>query len=271
MDCGTLILVATVAAALVFGGLVIHRLVRSHQAVQARPAELRALAQKLGLVFSERDPEEEEPLLDHTLFRAVFSSPANRLAGVVDGLQVDVLDAAWHTGGRTGHYRSQVVVVFSSPTPRWPRFVLQNDWAAADPEEADESLADVQTVELGLEAFEEAYTAAAASVDEARALFTTKLTEALLELAKAGRALTVESCGTRLVLWREADTIPPADIEVLLQDARRVRAAFDEAAGQLASAGAPARVAAPEPPCPRCGARLEPGATFCAACGGQRA
>lgn len=231
MDCGTLVLVGTVVAALAFGGLLIRRLVRSHRAIQARPGELRALAQKLGLAFSERDPEVDEPLLDHTLYRAVFSAPANRMSGVVDGLQLDVFDSAWHTGGRTGHYRSQLAVVFSSPTPRWPRFLVQNDWAAAEPAEADESLADVKTVELGLEAFEEAYTVAAGSVDAVRALFTPKLTAALLELAKAERALTIESCGNRLVLWREKDTIPTGEIELLLQDAGQVRALFDEAAG----------------------------------------
>jgi hypothetical protein len=266
MDCGTLVLVGTVAAAFVFGGLLIRRLLRSHQAVQARPGELRALAQKLGLAFSERDPEVDEPLLDHTLYRFVFCAPANRLSGVVDGLQLDVFDSAWHTGGRTGHYRSQLVVVFSSPTPRWPRFVVQNDWAASDPEETDESLADVQTVELGLEAFEEAYTVAAASVEAARPLFTPKLTAALLELAKAERALNVESCGNRLVLWREKDTIPVGDIELLLNDARQVRALFDEAAG-----GATSSSAMPGPVCLRCGAPRQAGASFCGACGGQYA
>lgn len=231
MDCGTLIVVAAVLGGIVAAWAIIGRLVRSHRAVQARPAELRALAPRLGLTFSEQDPELGEPLLERTLYAATFSPPANRLSGVVDGLPLDVFDSAWHTGGRTGHYRTQVAVVVSAKQPRWPRFVVQGAPGADEPGDSEDALKDLRTVALGQPAFDAAYTLAARSLDDVRPAMTAGLTTALVEFSEAGRALTVESHGDRLVCWRGEDAATMSAVEQLVADARRVRSALDAAVG----------------------------------------
>lgn len=225
MDLGLLIFIGFTGFAVFVGAVVIKRILSAHHEVQHRGDTLAPTAARHGLTFRELKVDEDhaEPLLARTLFVFAYGEPATVMSGTHDGLRLDVFESVFRRGGRIAHHRAQLAFVFSSPTPRWPRLVIQSEWSASEPKDTDASLADVTNVELELEAFEEEYTVAARSPAEAKRLVTPALQQGLLALVKEGVPVTIESFEDRVVLWREEETVDGPRFENLLLLAARVR------------------------------------------------
>lgn len=256
MELGELLFFGLTGLVVLIGAAAIKRILTAHRAVQQRGQVLGPVAARHGLSFTERtvDDDTTEPLLARTLFQATYGAPAYAMSGADEGVKLDVFESVFRRGGRTAHHRSQLVFVFSAAPGTWPRFIVQPEWAADEPKDTDDALADVQNVELELEDFDEEYTLAARSPDEGRRLLTPELRAALLLLVQEQVPVVIEGLGERLVVWREEETVDAARFEQLLLLARRVRKLFDAAKPGAAL-------------CAKCRAPLTPGARFCAACG----
>ncbi len=236
--------IALAVVVLVVGGALafLVKSLRTLKAVQNRGEVLLPLGQKLGFRFMDREVDDntaESPVAG-TLFRTLFGDPGFRLQGAADGLSLDLYESAYLGGGRNPHQKTQACFVFTAKGKRWPCFLLRPECAAPEPKELDDLLGKLENVDLELEDFEAAYTVAARSLDEVRALFGPRLVSELLLLVTEGQAMTVESLGNRLFLWREEETVPAERLEQLLGLARRVRQMFDEAAADAERRSRPA-------------------------------
>lgn len=220
MDAGALCFGLATVVLLAWGAFAIRRTLVQAGELKARPGELKALGQRLGLSFSEVDAEEAPSPIDRTIFQAECGPPANRLEGVIDGRRVAILESTVRRGGRIATYHTRACFLFEPGNP-WQRFILKAEDHAFDPQDTDDSLEGCVAVEVNDDAFEQAYTLCAWNGEEVRGRFPPELRSKLVAERHAGRAFTVESLGTVVVAWREAEESVPIDtLAHRLQEAR---------------------------------------------------
>ncbi len=219
MDGGLLCLAASVLPVLAWGAWAIARALRQASELKARPGELKALAQRLNFTFVEVDPENTPSPTERTLFQAECGPPAMRLQGTLEGGRVELLESTVRRGGRVAKYFSRACFLFQLQTP-WPRFVMQPERVALDPQDVDDSLKGCVAVEVQDDAFEEAFTLSAWNGQEVRGSFPPELRAKLVAEAQAGRAFTVESLGTVVVAWRDEASPTPQVLAQRLHEAR---------------------------------------------------
>lgn len=211
MDEGLLCFGAMILPVLGWGAWAIARTLRQAGEVKARPSELKALGQRLGLTLVEVDPEEAPSPVDQTLFQAECGPPANRLEGLVDGRRVAILETTVRRGGRVASYHTRACFLFEPPGGRWPRFILKAEDHAFDPQDEDDSLKGCVAVEVNDEAFSDAFTLCAWNGEEVRGRFPPELRARLVAEQKGGRAFTVESLGSAVIAWKEGEESPSTD------------------------------------------------------------
>lgn len=219
MDEGLLCFVAMVLPVLGWGAWAIARALRQASELKARPAELKALAQRLNFTFVEVDPEQAPSPLERTLFQAECAPPSARLQGTLEGRRVELLESTVRRGGRIAKYFSRACFLFELPAP-WPRFVLQPESVALDPQDVDDSLKGCVAVEVQDDAFEETFTLSAWNGEEVRGHFPPELRARLVAEAQAGRAFTVESLGAVVVAWRDEESPTTEVLAHRLHEAR---------------------------------------------------